>query len=321
MRHQWDCKWLTGAFALLGAALVFVIGCGARPLTQVPPEIVASSGNVARKAITIGDIDPDNPTKKIELYQPLADYLAAHLKEFGIEEGRVVIARDIQGMAGFLRDGTVDIYLGSPFPTLSARNLSGAEVILRGWRENTPVYWSLYIARRDSGMTSIQDLLGKVIAFKNPYSTSGFALPAGSLMQRGFNLKMVGGARARVASDEIGYLFSQDAEDTVELTLRGVVAGGAVSNRDYEKIPSEVRQHLVILDRTMAVPIELVSVRLGLQSELVDSIRGHLLGMDQTEEGLRVLKNLENTARFDALPHDAEISLVEFSSLMTLLLR
>ena len=94
--------------ALLGLAIVTLAGCSSpQPTpTPVPPTPTA----VAHLVITVGDIDPDEPTKKIKRFTPLAEYLATHLSEFGIREGRVRIARDIREMGRFLADGTVDLF-------------------------------------------------------------------------------------------------------------------------------------------------------------------------------------------------------------------
>ena len=223
--------------------------------------------------ITLGDIDPDAPAKKVRRFQPLADYLAEQLREFGIREGRVVIACDIEEMTRLLLEGTVDIYFDSAFPTLAVQRESGSEVVLRRWKQGEPIYWSTYIASSGNGIFSVDDLVGKVIAFEEPHSTSGFVLPAGTLIERGFTLTEVGGYDSVVASDEIGYFFSLDEENTIEMVSRGLVASGAVSNQDYEELPEQVKERIVALDQTIAVPRQLVSVRRGLEPRIVD--RGH----------------------------------------------
>jgi phosphonate transport system substrate-binding protein len=150
----------TKAFSLLAIVLVMAlaggcqIGASAAPIgaTAVASEPLATLS--PSQIITIGDIDSDEPAKKIKRFQPLADYLATHLAEFGIKEGRVVIAWDIPQMGIYLKQEKVDLYLDSSFPTLSVQKLSDSEVILRRWKQGEPTYWSVYIARRDSGITS-----------------------------------------------------------------------------------------------------------------------------------------------------------------------
>ena len=222
--------------------------------------------------ITLGDIS-DEPARKIRRFKPLANYRARHLQEYGISEGRVLIARDMEGMARFLKNGQVDLYFDSPLPTLRVQRSSGSEIILRRWKGGAPTYWSVYIARRDSGIARIEDFAGKVVAFEEPYSTSGFILPAGTLVQRGFTLTEVTSHTAPVAPDEVGYLFSRDEENTVEMVLRGVVAGGGLSNQDYEELPQELKDQFIAFDRTVTVPRQLVSVRAGLPPFLISKVR------------------------------------------------
>ena len=167
------------------------------------------------QTIVLGDIDPDEPAKKIRRFSPLAQYLAQHLKDYGIERGKVVIARDFDEMERFLKDGTVDIYFDSPFPTLAVRKMSETEVILRRWKQGQPTYWSTYIVLRDSGIDSVKDFAGKILAFEERHSTSGFLLPAGTLVQRGLTLREVDGFDAVMAAHEVGYFFSLDEENTI----------------------------------------------------------------------------------------------------------
>ena len=289
-----------------------------RTAVSAPTPSAAAVPVERSQVITLGDIDADEPAKKIERFQPLADYLAQHLQELGISESRVVIARDTEEMAYFLRSGKVDIYFDNPFPTLKVQDLSGSEIVLRRWKGGAPTYWSVYIARLDSGIARIEDFAGKVVAFEDPYSTSGFVLPAGTLVQRGLALSEVNSHTAPVVPDEVGYLFSRDAENTVEMVLRGLVAGGGLSNQDYEELPPEFKEQIIVFDRTVAVPRQLVSVRPGLSPELAKKVRELLIGLNQTEEGRQILKGFKKTAKFDALPPESQEAVDELQLLMEL---
>ena len=290
----------TALFTLFGIANLVVIGCGSAPPAATPIPTALAGANLSQ-IITLGDIDPEDPVKKIKRFKPLADYLAENLREYGIREGRVVVARDIEEMARFLLEESVDIYFDSPFPTLAVQDLSGSEVILRRWKQGTPTYWSTYVALKNNGIAGVEDFVGKVIAFEEPHSTSGFVLPAGTLMQRGFTLREVDGPHARVAPDEIGYFFTWDEQDTVEVLLQGQVAGGGVSNQDYENLPAELKQQVVAFDRTVAVPRQLVSVRPGLDRVLAGKVRELVIGLDETNEGRQILEGLKQTRKFDSL--------------------
>ena len=54
--------------------------------------------------------------------------------------------------------------------------------------------------------------------------------------------------------------------------------------------------------RTAKVPWQLVSVRGNLDGAVVDDSKILLAGMDEPEEGGRLLKGLKNTTTFDAVP-------------------
>ena len=294
--------------------LVFA-ACGdeaAAPTPTPSPEPALS------KTITVGDIEPEEPIKKIKRFKPLADYLAENLRPLGVEQGDVVIARDIEEMGRFMREGIVDIYMDSPYPSLAVQRLSDSELILRRWKSSDPTYWSTFIALKGSGVDGIEDLVGKVVAFEEPHSTSGFVLPAGTLAERGYTLTEVIAPSSKVAPDEIGYYFSRDEQNTLELVLRGAVAGGRVSNQDYDELPAEVKDLIVTFDSTIEVPRQLVSVRGGLDPEIVSTTAQLLVALDQSQEGLELLEHLKKTKKFDALPPETGAALAELRKLIDL---
>ena len=305
--------------AIVGAVLLlFAVGCtGAEaPAPTDGPQFVADLPR--DRVIILADIAPEEPTKKLKRFQPLADYLAKGLETLGIQGGGVVIARDIDEMARFLGEDAVDLYFDSPFPTLAVQELSGSQVILRRWKKGNPEYWSSYVALRGNGINSVDDLVGEVVAFEEPHSTSGFILPAGTLIDRGYELTEVGRPDAKVAPHQIGYFFSQDEKNTVELVLQGRVAAGGVSNEDYDELPAEFKDRIVIFDRTITVPRQLVSVRRGLDPGIVRRVRELLMGLDRTEEGRKILEGLKKTKKFDPLPPASEAPLKELKMLMKL---
>ena len=296
-------------------------GCGSSgPVSSSPAE---TADVVSRPAgmITIGDIDPDEPAKKVARFQPLADYLARNLSTYDISEGRVRIARDINEMGALLKDGTVSIYMDSLFPTVSVQELSGSKIIARRWKAQVPTYWSTYVALRGSGIDEVSDFKGAVIAFEEPHSTSGFLLPAGTLVQRGLVLTEATAANEHVGQNEIGYVFSGDEENTFELIQRGDVAGGAVSNDDFAELPDEVKNIFVAFDRTVEVPRQLVSVAPGLDSALTGEVRRLLFGLDQSEEGRAILDGLKKTLKFDDLMDEDRARVDEFKDLIKLVKR
>ena len=242
---------------------LLAIGCSGseEPLPVTPPPVLQTD---PAQIITLGDIDASDPIKKIKRFRPLADYLASHLTEFGIMEGKVVISRNVEEAGGYLVDGTLDIYIDSAFPILAVQEISDSQIIARRWKGGDENYRSTYITLRDSGIDRIEDFKGKVLAFEHRESTSGFVLPAGTLIQQGFTLREVDRPDAPVDRDEIGYYFAQDEENTVVLLMGGLVAGAGFSNLDYKDLSDELQKDIAVFGKTISVPGQLVSIRPGL---------------------------------------------------------
>ena len=131
-------------------------------------------------------------------------------------------------------------------------------------------------------------------------------------------MKEVSRPTASVAQDEIGYFFSRDEENTFELVRRGQAAGGGISNQDYDELPLELKEELMAFDQTVAVPRQLVSVSVSLDSELVGQIQELLNGLHQTEEGRQILESLKKTRKFDLLPPESANALAQLEVLMEL---
>ena len=308
------------SFIAVVSALILLLACQTQA-TEVPSSVAAPTSEAAPSSgltIVLGDIEPNEPGKILRRFEHLSNYLAAQLNEFGATEGRVVVARDIEEMARFIKEGRVDLYFDSAFPFLAVQELADSELILRGWKGGSPEYWSTYVALRGNGVESLEDLAGGIVAFEEPFSTSGFILPAGTLIQLGFDLAEVDGPGSAVADDVIGYFFSRDEENTIELILSGQVTGGGISDQDYEALPTEIPEQLVTLGRTIAVPRQLVSIRSDLDPELASELRDILIGLEQTPEGVQILTRLKKTTRFDALPLTSAVSLAQLERLIKL---
>src|SRR5262249_14829565 len=75
-----------------------------------------ATGAATKNTLILADIS-DSPSKRIAAFQPLADYLGAHLGKFGINTGSVKIAPDFPTMIQWMKSEQVDIYFDSPYPT------------------------------------------------------------------------------------------------------------------------------------------------------------------------------------------------------------
>lgn len=295
-----------GKTLLVGLATL-LFSCTAQTTTSSPETNDPADNPELTGTIVVGDVT-SQPAKKIKRYQPLADYLAANLGEFGIGVGEVKVAPDTEAMASLLKSGEVDIYFDSPYPAMLVNEISGAQPVLRRWKGGDAVYYTVIFAMTDSGFTGLDDLTGHKVAFDDPTSTSGYVLPMVHMMEAGLNMKKKESSDESVAADEVGYVFSQDDQNNIQWVISRRVDAAAIDHRSFLNIPPESREAMTVLAETEKVARHVVLVREGLDPKLVEQIKQTLLNMDQSPEGREVMENFEETTKFDNFPTEEDIA-------------
>lgn len=299
---------------VLFALLLDLPACGPVPSKGAAPESVRSPAPPG--VITIGSISLD-PGRDYEVFRPFADYLASRLGEVGIGTGKVVVSDSLSRMVAALERKSVDLYIDSPFPVAFVCERAGTRPILRRWKRGSRAYHSVIFARSDSGIVSADDLRGHVIAFGEPFSTTGFFLPKAALASAGLNLVGYADPAAAIPRDQVGYVFSNDAENTMFWVLKNKVAAGAVNADYFEALAGSRIDELRVILKTEEVPRNLVCVRSDLDPGVVQKVEEILLAMDQDEQGRRVLSEFEETTRFDRFPEGALRDLARVRELLT----
>jgi len=221
----------------------------------------------------------------------------------------VVVAASMDEMARLMREGNVDIYIDSPFPVVRVGELCGATPILRRWKNGQETYRGVVFARRGSGIASVEDLKGRVIAFDEEFSTAGYVLPISMLLQLGLTLTKADDASRKIPSDEVGYVFSSDDENTFLWVSRGKVAAGATSNVAFEQLTRDRPREFLIVAETGPVPRHVVCHRAGLSPALVAIFKDILVNMADSELGRMTLAEFQQTAKFDEFPQGADAAL------------
>lgn len=286
------------SLTLLGMTMFTIAACTPQEAASPTPSPEAKLTGV----IVLGDIDADDPISKIQEFQPIADYLAENLHDFGIGSGAVKIAPDIDTMIAMVKSGEIDVYYDSLYPAMIVANATGAKPLIRGWRGGEPVYHSLFFALAESGISSVEDLNGKTIAYDDASSTSGYMMPTSYLISNGMNPVEKDSTDAAVADDEVGYVFSGGDENTIEWVLSGRVDAAVVDNLTFmSDIPEDTRNKLIIIAETQAVPRRVIIVGPDVDPELATALSKALIDMDKTEEG-KALLEIVSTLKFDEFP-------------------
>jgi phosphonate transport system substrate-binding protein len=257
-----------------------------------------SAGTFRLGSITTSPVDE---TKK---FSPLATYLAQQLKSQGVDQGKVIVAETIPAMAALLRTRQVDLYLDSLFPSFAVSQLSGSKFLLRRWKLGNGEYRSVIFTRKDSGIARLEDLKGKVLAFEEPFSSSGYFFPKVDLLKIKLRLVPKEQGSEAAKSDDVRYIFSHGDTNTFFLVLNGAVAAGAIDEDKYLMLAKNV-EGFKILHQTIPLPRQIVSYRADLPVTLVTRIKQILLTMPRSEEGAKILRDFQSTTKFDEVPPQA----------------
>jgi phosphonate transport system substrate-binding protein len=242
----------------------------------------------------------DDPVRSIRDRQEFVDYMAKKLAPFGIIGGKILVVEKMQMLSQALKQGKVDLFHDSVVPTLVLSKWTGAVPLLRQWKYGEPEYEGVIVVRKESGINSLNDLKGKVIAFEEPHSTSASILPR--MLLEGNKLKLVEvKSRETVKPDAVGYIYGADGSG-VNVLMTGRVDAATTIPREIERLKPEVRDSLKVIAKTVSVPRQIIAVRKDLDPKMVEALKKVLSEMDSTPEGLGVLKRQQNTSKIDEIP-------------------
>ena len=135
----------------------------------------------------VGMFQPDRE-KNDATYRPLAQHLSQRL-------ARPVELRTVdswEGLAKSLANGETDIALMGPWGYVLANHFANAQVVSTILYQGKPEYFAMIVTHPDSGLASIQDLVGpkgkgRSFAFGDKGSTSGYLIPRHFFMQQGID--------------------------------------------------------------------------------------------------------------------------------------
>lgn len=273
-----------------------------------------ASAQTKTQQLVVGTIS-DEPVKEIRVFLPFAQHLARQLAAFGVEEGTVVIARDIDHMVRLVRNGEIDLFVDSPLVAMAINTKAGSRLLARRWKKGIPQYHSVVFVLETSDINNVQDLEGQVIAFEESFSSSGHLLPRMTMAELGVDLKHLPTSGSKRPSKQTGYVFTGDDENTIEWVLRGRVDAGAMSMASLAKhrTASDMGRLKIIL-RTADIPRHAVSVSPEISQPFVAAIEAELFAMHDSTEGRAVLDSFEGTTRFDAISQETMTLLTHFQA-------
>jgi phosphonate transport system substrate-binding protein len=228
-------------------------------------------------------------------YLSFANYLAKNSEAFGKKRGTVLVAQSSSQMAKLMRQGKVDIFMGTPFPAYIVSKLAEAKPIANRWATTGERYRSIMFARKDSKIKTLNDLKGNVIELYHKNSTSGYFLPKSELLKRGFVLKEVKDVTEKVGSQEIGYYLTNDADQIIEDVIAGKIVAGGQAEPTVIRVAGTRMSELSIVLASIYVDHEIVVVSTTVPSDFSAHLESLLVKMADSSDGRDELVKIGGT--------------------------
>ena len=270
-------------------------------------QVAAPPAAAPQEVLVLGRIS-DDPKQHYEALRPLLDYVVPRMKDVGIREGRILMARDAQQMMSYLRRHRVDWLTDTPAMAVAYRERAGAEILLSTERGGGDLYHTVFFVRRDSGIRTLQDLRGRSIAFQNLYSTSSYVAPAAELLNAGLRLDLLLSPMDRPEPDSVGYLFARSESNISTWVHKRLVDAGAFANLDWNdlhRLPESFREDLMVIHETAPFPRAVEVVRPGMDPRVQARLREVLLAARDDPEARLPLLAFFGTNGFKPLDGEA----------------
>lgn len=224
------------------------------------------------------------PAEAFSRFGPLAKLLGQRVSDRGANwRGLVRPAASLEEMARALKAREVDLLIDSSLAMLELVDQGVAEPLLAAERKKVLAYHSVLFSRKDAPLARLEELVGKVIAFEDPTSTSAYILPAGLLRAQGLELEQLDSTRQRPSKGKIGYVFAGDERTIAAWVYEGRVAAGALSDLDLTEL-GDLAAEFQVIERSPTIAYYLAVVRTDLDGAVKARLAEVLGGFSKDEE-------------------------------------
>ncbi|WP_112310440.1 phosphate/phosphite/phosphonate ABC transporter substrate-binding protein [Pseudogemmobacter bohemicus] len=183
------------------------------------------------EGLTLAFVPQEDPQKLLDDIKGITDWLSA---ELGMPV-RGFVTSDHAAAVEALRNGDADISFLGALPYVLANEYAGAVAILQEVYFGKPSYTSRIFVRRDSGITTLDQLRGKKIAFADPISESGYFYPLDLFAEAGLIKR---GGDPGTFFDRV--IFAGGYQQSIQALANGLVdAAGSSQYADLLLTPAQ----------------------------------------------------------------------------------
>lgn len=253
-----------------------------------------SSEGMIPETLVIGFVPSQDSDTIADTIEPLAERLG---EELGIEvQGNVMT--NYNALVEAMGSNQVHIGFIPAFGYVLANEQYDVEVILKSIRYGSGTYKAQYVVREDSGIESLADLEGKIWAYGDQGSTSGYLFPASQLMEEfGYD------TAAELETEFFSNTTQTGGHDNSAIA---VLEGDADVATTFDDVRTELEEEyptvmddLKILGYTDEIPNDTISVTKELDEEFVQKIKDTFLSFNEDEEMIKIMNEVYNWDEID----------------------
>ncbi len=253
------------------------------------------SAHAEDRELLIGLIPEQNIFKQIERYKPLAGYLS---EKTGITVRLTILSRYGDIIDRFVQRGLDGAFFGDLTGALAIEKLYIEPVVRPVNLDGSTYSYGYIIVRKDSGIKTVDDMKGKVLAFVDRATVTGYLFPISYFRSHGVkNLK-------DFFSE---FYFTGSHDSSVYAVLDGRADIGCVKNTIYNNLVSRdptIKSELRIIAKSPLMPESTLCLRKDLPADIKKMIKEVLLTMDRNDEGRRILAKLQARRFIEASVED-----------------
>ncbi len=233
--------------------------------------------------LVIGLIPELNIFKQKARFKLLGEYLS---RRIGVPVQFTVLSRYGNVIDNFRAEGMDGAFFGSFTGALAIERLGVVPLVRPVNLDGSSTYHGHVFVRRDSGISGIEQLRGKRMAFVDRATTAGYVFPLAWLRDNGV---------PRIEGFFAEYYFTGSHDAAINAVVSGEADAGAAKHSVYDRVRAaypQLDQKLRILADSPPVPSNGLCVRRDLDPSIQRRLRQVLLGLHEEPEGAPVLQQL-----------------------------
>lgn len=213
----------------------------------------------AAEGLTLAFIPQENPDKLLGDIEKISSFLSDRI---GVPV-KGFVTFDHAAAVEALRNGDADISFMGALPFVLAEAEIGAVPLLSEVYRGAPTYKGRVFVRRDSGITDLEGLRGKDIAFADPISESGYLFPLDLFIQAGLV------EDPSKADTFFGHTyFAGGYQQAMQAMASGLVDAATASQYADLLLTPEQQSQVIWLAETDPLPSHVVIARPGIDPEM-----------------------------------------------------